>query len=171
MFGGFKRSAIGSVEPSRGDINPVRGRRMTAMMTCTLLMAGLLGTTSACQQTGVSPEQGPHIQLVISFTWQLTVKWQVEIREYQFRRGMPPKLPTPWNTELQEYREHDGLPPKRAVEVITIDQLVDVPLLQAVEVITIDQLVDVPLLQVQSIESEYSPDLRALFEKAKNQER
>jgi hypothetical protein len=144
---------------------------MTAMMTCTLLMAGMLGTTSACQPTGVSPEQEPRKELVISFTWQLTEKWRVEIRECQFRRDMPPKLLTPWNTELREYREHRGLPPKRAVEVITIDKLVDVPLLQAVEVITIDKLVDVPLLQMEAIQPQYSTDLRALFEKAKNQER
>ncbi len=125
------------------------------MMTYALLMAGLLGTTGAPQSAGAPPEPGSRKELVIPFVWQLTEKWPVEIREYQFRRGMPPKVQTvPWNIEWRVYREHRGLPPSRAAELITIDKLVDVP-----------------LPQVESFKSEYSPDLRSQFEKAKNQER
>jgi len=125
------------------------------MTSYALLVAGLLGTT-AVYPSAVSPaEQEPRKEIVIPFTWQLTEKWRVEIRGYRFRRGLPPKLQTfPWNLEWREYREHRWLPPSRAVEVITIDKLVDVS-----------------LPRVEPIRWEYSPDLRAQFEKAKNQKR
>jgi hypothetical protein len=95
-------------------------------MTYALLMAGLLGTTSTSPSAGAPPEQGPRKELVIPFAWQPTEQWQVEIREYQFRRGVSPKLqPVPWNI----------------------------------------------VLRAEAIEAQYSPDLRALFERAKNQDR
>jgi hypothetical protein len=124
------------------------------MMTCVLLTAGLLGTASACPSVG-SPEQGPRKEFVIDFAWQQTEQWSVEIRGYQFRRGLPPVLPTAhWNIELRGYREHRGLPPGGAVEVITIDWLADVP---------------VP--RVEAVEARYSSDLRALLEQVKHRER
>ena len=93
--------------------------------------------------------------MIINFEWRLTEKWQVEIREYQFRPGMPPKLVHfPWNIELREIHEHRGAPPGQAGEVIRIDEIVDVTLPQG-----------------EVIETQYSPDLRTLFQKAKNQRR
>jgi hypothetical protein len=125
------------------------------MMTYVLLMAGLLGATTASPSAGAPPDPEPRKELVIPFAWQPTEKWQVEIRAYQFRRGMPPKRPTvPWNIERREQREHRGLPLSRAVEGTTIDKLVDVP-----------------VLRVEVIETHYSRGLRALFDRGKNPER
>ena len=73
------------------------------MITCALLMAGLLGAADASQPAEALRGEKPREEFVISFTWQPIEKWQVEIREYQFRRGTLPELPPrPWNVEVVE---------------------------------------------------------------------
>jgi hypothetical protein len=72
------------------------------MITCALLMAGLLGATPSQPAEALRGEK-PREQLVISFAWQPIEKWQVEVREYQFRRGTLPELPPrPCHVEVIE---------------------------------------------------------------------
>ncbi|MFL5240553.1 MAG: hypothetical protein ACJ8FY_00450 [Gemmataceae bacterium] len=61
------------------------------MITCAILMAGLLGATDL-QPTGALRGPKAREEFVITFTWVPIEKWQVEIREYQFHRGLPPGL-------------------------------------------------------------------------------
>ena len=125
------------------------------MMTYALLIANLLGSTAASPPPVAPPERESRKELVIPFAWQPTDTCQVEIREYQFRHGMVPTLRAiPWNIELREFRENRGLPPRRAVEVSTINKLLDLP-----------------VLRIDVIDTHYSSDLRSLFERAKNLER
>jgi hypothetical protein len=66
-------------------------------------MSGLLGATDASQPAEALRGEKPREEFVISLTWQPIEKWQVEIREYQFRRGAPPELPPkPWKVALIE---------------------------------------------------------------------
>jgi hypothetical protein len=73
------------------------------MITCALLMAGLFGAVNASQPAEALGGEKPREEFVIYFTWQPIEKWQVEIREYQFRRGTLPELPPrPWRVEVIE---------------------------------------------------------------------
>jgi hypothetical protein len=73
------------------------------MFTSTLLMAGLLAGADSLQPVEVPPGEKPSQEFVIQFIWQPVEKWQVEIREYQFRRGTLPELPLrPWQVEVIE---------------------------------------------------------------------
>jgi hypothetical protein len=94
LFGDFKRSAAAGVVLSRGQVNPNLERRLTAMITCSLLMAGLLATADSSQPAEALRGEKPREEFVIFFAWQPMEKWQVEIREYQFRRGTLPELPS-----------------------------------------------------------------------------
>jgi hypothetical protein len=62
------------------------------MMTCVLLMAGLLGPAGAIWPAEALRGDKPPEGFVIFFTWQQVERWQVEIREYRFHQGAPPKL-------------------------------------------------------------------------------
>ena len=73
------------------------------MMTCAMLMAGLLGAADVSQSAEALRQEKPREEFVIYFTWQPIEKWQVEIREYQFRRGTVPDVPpSPWKVEVIE---------------------------------------------------------------------
>jgi|SRR6516225_5680259 len=70
------------------------------MIKCALLMAALLGASDVSQRTEALRGQKPREEFVIYFTWQPVEKWQVEIREYQFRpRTLPELPPGPWKLE------------------------------------------------------------------------
>ena len=126
------------------------------MLTCTVLMAGLLGAADASRPVEALRGEKPPNEIVplifqwreefvIHFTWQVIEKWQVEIRENEFHRGTPPQLPPrPWKIEGRKYQEHRGLPPVMA---------------------------PAQPWKIELVESEYRDDLRAVFEQLKKQKR
>jgi hypothetical protein len=139
----FKHLGTAGVELSGGRFNPILSRRLTAMIACTLLMAGVLGTADVSRFVQGLRHDKPREEFVINITWQLIEKWQVEIREYQFHRGAPRQLPPrPWKIERRGYQEHRGLPP-----IIAPAQT----------------------WKIELVESEYRDDLRAVFEQLKKQ--
>ena len=113
------------------------------MITCILLMAGILGTAELSKLAeGLRPES-PREEFAINFTWQRIEKWQVEIRGYQFHHGTPPQLPPkPWKIERREHQEHRGLPPV---------------------------LAPAQPWKIEFVKSEYCDDLRVVFEQLKKQ--
>jgi hypothetical protein len=73
------------------------------MISCALLMGSLLATANPSQPAEVVQIEMSREKLAIDFAWQSTEKWQVEIRENQFRQGTPPTLPLdPWKVEAVE---------------------------------------------------------------------